>query len=857
MKKMTKVFSLLLAVAMILSLVTVNVVAAGDIAVKLEASSTSVMAGNEFEVSFNITTNPGFNNLKLKYTYDKTKLELVTPKAQQDKGLFPGWMGNGTSTLAWLNGDAESDFTDTGVAAVLKFKVKSDAALGNTEISATCDEDYTGNVANAMLTCDITNVTVSITEETNITSITPAEVSVPYGADAAAVKAALPTTLVGAGQTTGGSPVTGMALAVESWDVSAVNTNPETAATQVATATLKDVAGINVSDAAKAQAKANITLAALTTGTIEAEAEMKVPVKGDGTGYDAAALRALVDAKYAKVTVKNGAIEAEYAPTDVRIVVNGASGSNGTIKDVGETATATLSVSGASDNGKFNITTPVTKEVTITLIPAEVTDGSISWKASTVISSNTNIEVAVDYAADYAGKKLVVSVVTDAEGATPVTKEFDLPALPEDAAEGAKGSYTAALGKLKDIFGTAPAAGTILTFGVKADGAAVAYEVAEDGTATMEQTVKVVNSSSGSSASGLPSGNGSNSTKKTYTIVVEKSENGTASAPEKAAKGDKVTVTTTPAEGYKTDVITVKTGKGINIPVTDKSFTMPDANVTITVTFVEGEEPTTPDTPSTPGSDLFSDVPSTHWAYSFIKEMKDLGIVNGVSNTEFAPDANITRAEFAKMVAQAFGLKATATESVFTDCTASDWYTPFVIAGTEAGILKGISDTEFGANQQITRQDICTVLGRILDAENTISAAADSSFTDIDQVADYAVAAVKAFVAAGVVNGYEDGTFRPTANATRAEVSKILCSVLKLDNAVSKAAYAALTGAEVEAEPAADAEDQTDAADVNAEADADVDAEADVDANADADAEDTTNTDAEDTTVDDGSAPEK
>ena len=408
--------------------------------------------------------------------------------------------------------------------------------------------------------------------------------------------------------------------------------------------------------------------------------------------------------------------------------------------------------------------------------------------------------------------------------------------------------------KLKDIFGTAPAAGTILTFGVKADGAAVAYEVAEDGTATMEQTVKVVNSSSGSSASGLPSGNGSNSTKKTYTIVVEKSENGIATAPEKAAKGDKVTVTTTPAEGYKTDVITVKTGKGINIPVTDKSFTMPDANVTITVTFVEGEEPTTPDTPS---SDLFSDVPSTHWAYSFIKEMKDLGIVNGVSNTEFAPDANITRAEFAKMVAQAFGLKATATESVFTDCTASDWYTPFVIAGTEAGILKGISDTEFGANQQITRQDICTVLGRILDAENTISAAADSSFTDIDQVADYAVAAVKAFVAAGVVNGYEDGTFRPAANATRAEVSKILCSVLKLDNAVSKAAYAALTGAEVEAEPAADAEDQTDAADVNAEADADADAEADVDANADADAEDTTNTDAEDTTVDDGSAPEK
>ena len=778
MKKMTKVFSLLLAVAMILSLVTVNVVAAGDIAVKLEASSTSVMAGNEFEVSFNITTNPGFNNLKLKYTYDKTKLELVTPKAQQDKGLFPGWMGNGTSTLAWLNGDAESDFTDTGVAAVLKFKVKSDAALGNTEISATCDEDYTGNVANAMLTCDITNVTVSITEETNITSITPAEVSVPYGADAAAVKAALPTTLVGAGQTTGGSPVTGMALAVESWDVSAVNTNPAEPAVQVATATLKSVAGVTVDAAALANAKANITLTALTTGTIEAEAEMKVPVKAENAAYTTEELKALVEAKYKKVTVKNGDLEAEYVPT---VTVTG------TPANVGDTATATLSVSGASENGKFDITTPVTKNVTITLIPAEVTDGSISWKANDVISSNTAIEATIEYAPEYAGKKLVVSI---SDGTNPaVNKEFDLPAV---EAGQSKGSYVAALGKLKDLFTSVPGAGTILTFDVKVDGAAVAYEVAEDGTATMNKTVKVANSSSGSSPSGLPGGGGSTSTKKTYTIVVEKSENGTATAPEKAAKGDKVTVTTTPAEGYKTDVITVKTGKGINVPVTDKSFTMPDANVTITVTFVEGEEPVDP---STPSSDLFSDVPSTHWAYSFIKEMKDLGIVNGVSNTEFAPDANITRAEFAKMVAQAFGLKATATESVFTDCTASDWYTPFVIAGTEAGILKGISDTEFGANQQITRQDICTVLGRILDAENTMSAAADSSFTDIDQVADYAVAAVKAFVAAGVVNGYEDGTFRPTANATRAEVSKILCSVLKLDNAVSKAAYAALTGA--------------------------------------------------------------
>lgn len=820
MKKMTKVLSLLLAVAMMLSLVTVNVAAADGFTATL-TSPAAVVGGTNQEVTLDLvfSNNPGLTSAMFTFDFDSNALELVRVI---DGGKLNGWNGwdgegNVSNTFYWRDGTAKTDNTFNGVVGQIVLRVKT-AKAGNYDVTLTNNTMITANAEGDEVECTTVKGTVSVIEQTNITSITPAEVSVPYGADADAVKAALPTTLVGAGQTTGGSPVPGMALEVADWDVSKVDTNPDTPAVQVATATLKSVDGVTVDAAALANAKANITLTALTTGTIEAEAEMKVPVKAENAAYTTDELKALVEAKYKKVTVKNGALEAEYVPT---VTVTG------TPANVGDTATATLSVSGASANKKFNITTPVTKNVTITLIPAEVTDGSISWKANDVISSNTAIEATIEYAPEYAGKKLVVSI---SDGTNPaVNKEFDLPAV---EAGQSKGSYVAALGKLKDLFTSVPGAGTILTFDVKVDGAAVAYEVAEDGTATMNKTVKVANSSSGSSPSGLPGGGGSTSTKKTYTIVVEKSENGTATAPEKAAKGDKVTVTTTPAEGYKTDVITVKTGKGINVPVTDKSFTMPDANVTITVTFVEGEEPTTPDTPSTPGSDLFSDVPSTHWAYSFIKEMKDLGIVNGVSNTEFAPDANITRAEFAKMVAQAFGLKATATESVFTDCTASDWYTPFVIAGTEAGILKGISDTEFGANQQITRQDICTVLGRILDAENTISAAADSSFTDIDQVADYAVAAVKAFVAAGVVNGYEDGTFRPTANATRAEVSKILCSVLKLDNAVSKAAYAALTGAEVEAEPAADAE-------------------------ADANAEDTTKTDAEDTTVDDGSAPEK
>ena len=74
----------------------------------------------------------------------------------------------------------------------------------------------------------------------------------------------------------------------------------------------------------------------------------------------------------------------------------------------------------------------------------------------------------------------------------------------------------------------------------------------------------------------------------------------------------------------------------------------------------------------------------------------------------------------------------------------------------------------------ITREDICAILGRALD----IPAADDAAFTDAADIADYAKAAVNALAGAKVLNGYEDGSFAPKANATRAEVCKIVSSLI-------------------------------------------------------------------------------
>ena len=195
------------------------------------------------------------------------------------------------------------------------------------------------------------------------------------------------------------------------------------------------------------------------------------------------------------------------------------------------------------------------------------------------------------------------------------------------------------------------------------------------------------------------------------------------------------------------------------------------------------DEPGT-DAPGTdaPGTDApvvtgtFSDVPTTHWAYEATEKLAAAGIINGVGDGTFNVDGNVTRAEFAKMIVAAMGIEATGTESAFEDCGADDWYTTYVIAATEAGYVKGISENYYGAEELISRQDICTILGRVLTAESETVA----EFTDADQIADYAAQYVNALVEMGIVNGYEDGSFRPEVNATRAEAAKIINGVFEL-----------------------------------------------------------------------------
>lgn len=260
------------------------------------------------------------------------------------------------------------------------------------------------------------------------------------------------------------------------------------------------------------------------------------------------------------------------------------------------------------------------------------------------------------------------------------------------------------------------------------------YKLADAMTLTDAVKITVKASSTNNSVGGIGVNVGGN------TIT----NNGTATTPSDDKKDDDAT--TTPDDDKKDDDAT----------------TTPD------------DDKKDDDTNNPPAATEFGDVPADYWAFDFITTLKDMGIINGKDNGNFEPDAQLTRAEFAKMIAVAFGLTATSGDSKFADCTANDWYTEFVNAVAEAGYVNGKDDANFGANDPISRQEICTILGRILGVED----AGELNFTDADSIADWAQAAVSALVEMGVVNGYEDGTFNGAANATRAEVAKMLVTFL-------------------------------------------------------------------------------
>ena len=179
-------------------------------------------------------------------------------------------------------------------------------------------------------------------------------------------------------------------------------------------------------------------------------------------------------------------------------------------------------------------------------------------------------------------------------------------------------------------------------------------------------------------------------------------------------------------------------------------------------------------------SQPFSDI-ENHWAENYVNYLYDQGISNGVvvgDTVQFQPDKDITRGEFALMVARWMRLDLAEYSSVelpFADVDAiPSWALDGVKAMYQLGIMQGSAEadgTYAFAERTINRAEAMTMLGRI---QLKGYASAQLDFTDAADVPTWAAEYVSTLVAQGVINGYSDGTIAPLASIKRGEIAKIL-----------------------------------------------------------------------------------
>ncbi len=175
----------------------------------------------------------------------------------------------------------------------------------------------------------------------------------------------------------------------------------------------------------------------------------------------------------------------------------------------------------------------------------------------------------------------------------------------------------------------------------------------------------------------------------------------------------------------------------------------------------------------------FSDIGNVQWAHKAIAALHNVKVINGKTETEFYPNDNITRAEFTQILIGTlkYAKRIEDTEAVcsFDDVADDAWYYNSVALAVKYGIVSGMSEKEFAPDALISRQDMCVMIARACSAaEIELPKGASLVFNDNDNIASYALDAVTDMSRAGVVSGFEDGTFRPADNATRAQAAVII-----------------------------------------------------------------------------------
>ena len=270
-------------------------------------------------------------------------------------------------------------------------------------------------------------------------------------------------------------------------------------------------------------------------------------------------------------------------------------------------------------------------------------------------------------------------------------------------------------------------------------------------------------------------GSSSSSGSTRYTVSVEDTDNGSVKvSPTRASKGSTVTVTVKPDEGYELDELTVTDKNGDSVKLTDKgdgkyTFQMPASKVTVEAVFTAVE----PEPEGLP----FTDVTSGDWFYDAVAYVYDKGMMEGTTDTTFAPAMNLTRSMIAQVLYNLEERPEAPGAAGFPDVAADAWYADAVNWAAARGIVKGYDTGAFGPEDSVTREQLAAILYRYAQAkgyDTTQGGMAVREFSDSASISDWAQEAMAWAVNAQVLSGKGNGVLDPQGTATRAEVAQML-----------------------------------------------------------------------------------
>ena len=237
-----------------------------------------------------------------------------------------------------------------------------------------------------------------------------------------------------------------------------------------------------------------------------------------------------------------------------------------------------------------------------------------------------------------------------------------------------------------------------------------------------------------------------------------------------------MTITATPDAGYEVDTVTVTDANGNSVSVTKVNdttytFTQPNSKVKIDVTFkpIQGAATTGVFAP-------YSDLDANEWYADGVRYVLEHGIMSGYGDGKFGPNDTTSRAMIAQILYNMEGKPAYSGMSDFTDVNANDWYAAAIRWASAEGIVGGYGNGKFGPNDELTREQLVTILYRYAKYKgvNVSAQASLAAYNDAASVSDWATEAMQWAVGSRLISGKTTTTLNPQDKATRAEIATII-----------------------------------------------------------------------------------